>query len=196
MGRSHFLNHCCIGEWSWVRHHISPVSSASIGISSSSSPPHPSPSSDPSSVHLNSYSSSSSSSPFPAPLIIFSLAAPPSRRSWSAASGHQYLIYSSRVVCTAPSMSATNQAQRLMLPQASVSVYHVTSRTHLVRRRQIISPMLTRQTPVALSRSMRQHDIIARMDSQGGACYLATLTNRLYPPGGVLTLRRIGCISP
>ena len=78
------------------------------------------------------------------------------------------MLYLYRVACIAPSINTTNLAQRLRLPHAYVTVEPVTNRTHLVRNRQIIYPILTRKTPSALSCETRRHAIIYQMAAQGG----------------------------
>ena len=130
-----------------------PVVCYSIGTSSSSYPTPQAPSVDPSSVHLP--SSSSFSSTCPPNLRNFSMYAPPASMAWSDAGAHQALLYSDRVACTSPSIPGTNMSHIFILLYTSISILPVTNSKYLVRRIQIISPMIIGQTPGALSRANR-----------------------------------------
>ena len=75
------------------------------------------------------------------------------------------MLYSFRVLCTAPSVMDPNKEQRLRLPHNTVDVAPVTKKTHLDRRQMIISPITTEKNPGSLSRTMMQNDIINCMDA-------------------------------
>ena len=64
-------------------------------------------------------------------------------------------------------MMDPNQEQRLRLLQNTVDVAPVTKKTHLDRRRIIISPIDTGKAPGYLSRTIMQNAIITCMDAQG-----------------------------
>ena len=104
----------------------------------------------------------------PEPLRPSSLTALLSSRAWYDSSGHQGFLYYARVLYTYHSMTAPNLAHRFRLPQASVSVVPVTTRTHLDMSRWIISSLSTGKTLGDLSTETRRHDIIAQMVAQGG----------------------------
>ena len=65
-------------------------------------------------------------------------------------------------------MPTPNNEQMFRFMQAYVAVEPVSNRTHLERRREIISPMPTGQNRAEFSRETRRHAIIVCMASQGG----------------------------
>ena len=91
-------------------------------------------------------SSSYTINPHPPPPPSY-LGVPIARRAWYASIGHWDFPYSARVECKYTSMPNLNPLQMFRFIHVSITVVPVTNRTHLVRRRRIISPMPTVQNP-------------------------------------------------